>query len=96
MSLNCPNHEAHEWRLRAVEDTIKEVPDVKERLTSVEASAKSAHHRLDKHEDQLEAQNELTKAIYEMGTAIKQIVTQQQTMLDIQKKHEARIAVIEG
>ncbi len=65
-TYKCPNHEAHEWRLRAIEEILKDMPELRDRVMAVEQSSKSAHHRLDGTE-------KLTNAVMELTLSVKDI-----------------------
>ncbi len=86
--VRCPQHGEHEWRLRAVEETVKEIPDIKERMTSAEASSKSAHHRLDSQEEQ-------TRAIVKMGVAVEQMAKETKETIALLKEHDGRLYDLE-
>ncbi len=86
--FKCPQHGEHEWRLRAVEEAIKELPDIKERMTAAEASGKSAHHRLDSQEEQ-------TRAIVKMGVAVEQMAKETKETIALLKEHDGRLYDLE-
>lgn len=53
--INCANHSGTIERLNALEREVDCIGDVRERVTTVENSSKSAHHRIDAFDKHIEA-----------------------------------------
>jgi uncharacterized protein (DUF3084 family) len=96
---HCQQHSEHNYRFENLEKNIKELQhnettliqnqyDMKERITRIEQSNKSAHHRLDNMEDQ-------TKAIVKMSSSIEYMAKQVEEMLILYKEHDGRLDKLE-
>ncbi len=69
-------------------EIVKGISEIKQRITIVEQSTKSAHHRLDSQEEQ-------TKAIIKMSTSIEYMARQVEDMLVLLKEHDGRLDKLE-
>lgn len=81
----CPKHEEHEWRLRALEETLKGIP---ERVKAAEESTKSAHHRAD-------ALAEQNKALLDLTGSVKVIASKMEDLVDTVKDHGDAIQTLQ-
>lgn len=90
----CMNHEGHKAQIKALESScadsnasirmiVQGQHEIRERVTSVESSAKSAHHRLDSME-------KLTDAIINLTGEIKEVSNDTKNILERMEKQEQR------
>ena len=88
----CYNHAGHEAQIKALEHScvvlfettqriIEGKKELRERVTIVEQSSKSAHHRLDSME-------KLTEAIAELANGLRDLSKDTRTILDRMEKHD--------
>ena len=88
----CFNHMGHEKQIEALEHSCAEFHEstrrivvsnneIRERVTAVEQSSKSAHHRLDSME-------KLTEAIAELANGLRDLSKDTRTILDRMEKHD--------
>lgn len=69
-------------------EIVKGLTEIRERITIVEQSSKSAHHRLD-------SQDEQTKAIIKMSSSVEYMARQVEDMVGILKEHDGRLDRLE-
>lgn len=99
MGERCELHDMTMEQLKTYQqnqmEIAKSMTDIRERVTRVEDSTKLAHHRLD-------AQEEQTKAIYELAYEVKtyakqqdQIIAQQGEIIALINGHGDRLTTLE-
>lgn len=81
----CPKHEEHEWRLRALEEMLRGIP---ERVKAAEEFTKSAHHRAD-------ALAEQNKALLDLTGSVKVIASKMEDLVDTVKDHGDAIQTLQ-
>lgn len=86
---------AHEITIKSFEqfqenqkEIVNTLSSLRERTVITEQSTKSAHHRLDKQEEQ-------TEAIVKISTSIEHLAEQVKDMLSLFKEHDDRIVKLE-
>jgi len=94
--LKCIDRREHEWRIRAAEEAVKELPDIKERIRSTEESTKSAHHRLDDMKALTTAVFELAKEIRGIASGMTELLSRQEKHGEELEKHSEKINTLEN
>ena len=99
MGERCELHEMTMEQLKTYQlnqvELVKNITDLRERITRVEESTASAHHRIDSQEEQTKAIYELAYEVKAYGKQQEQIIIQQGEMLEMMKGHGGRLDKLE-